>query len=402
MDGHKNNNFLIEKQRLKIISFYFYLPIMSHRSRSTIICARQHTLSLSENGNVFSFGNSTCGCLGYEIQNPKLNGLPKSIPSLENIKSIAAGEHCVCLDYCGNVYTFGDNEFGQLGIGLDKNTLPFTYIPQKVNLPPCTHISCGEYFTMCLLEDGSVYSFGYNFYGQLGIGNNEESYNSPQLIPSLKDVEFIECGGNHIFCKTLNNEIFCWGFNGNGQLGLGNKDNVYSPNRFSDLQKEEIVDIKCGYTFTLLLTYKQEVFSCGHHSCTLSGIDSLTFNKISDMSDITRIECGYFHSMCIDGNSNLFVFGLNRYGQLGLGDTENRISPTKHPLSNIIDISSNGYCTFAKTISNEIYAFGRNDYSQTGIKTEDRIIVNPIQVFQNNEDIWRSNINKSKAKSARF
>ena len=55
-----------------------------------------------------------------------------------------------------------------------------------------------------------VYSFGRNYYGQLGIGNNE-SYYSPQLISSLKDVEFIECGGDHTFCKTLNNEIFCWG-----------------------------------------------------------------------------------------------------------------------------------------------------------------------------------------------
>merc|ERR1711982_94498 len=105
---------------------------------------------------------------------------------------------------------------------------------------------------------------------------------------------------------------------------------------------------------------------------------------------------------CIDINNNLFVFGCNRFGQLGLGDKDYRYKPIKHPsLSNIIDISKRGNHTFVKTSNNEIYAFGRNYYSQLGIKTEHKQLT-PIRVFENNEDIWFSNINKSKAKSARF
>merc|ERR1711991_272204 len=84
-------------------------------------------------------------------------------------------------------------------------------------------------FTVCLSENGEVYSFGYNNNGQLGLGNNEESYNSPQLISSLKDIEFIECGGGHAFCKNLNNELYCWGESGYGQLGLENRNNQNTP-----------------------------------------------------------------------------------------------------------------------------------------------------------------------------
>ena len=77
-------------------------------------------------------------------------------------------------------------------------------------------------------------------------------------------------------------------------------------------------------------------------------------------------------------------------------------TPMKHPsLSNIIDISKGGNNTFVKTSNNEIYAFGYNQYSQLGIKTENRNQITPIRVFEDNEDIWFSNINKSKAKSAR-
>ena len=89
-------------------------------------------------------------------------------------------------------------------------------------------------------------------------------------------------------------------------------------------------------------------------------------------------------------------------GQLGLGDTDNRNKPIKHPsLSNIIDISKGGFHIFVKTSNNEIYAFGRNAHSQLGIRTEGEEQLTPIRVFEDNEDIWFSNINKSKAKSAR-
>ena len=106
--------------------------------------------------------------------------------------------------------------------------------------------------------------------------------------------------------------------------------------------------------------------------------------------------------MCIDINNDLFVFGTNHNAQLGLGGINSRNKPIKHPsLSNIVDISKGGNHTFVKTSNNEIYAFGNNKYSQLGIETEDEEQLTPIRVFEGNEDIWYSNIIKSKAKSAR-
>ena len=105
--------------------------------------------------------------------------------------------------------------------------------------------------------------------------------------------------------------------------------------------------------------------------------------------------------MCINSTDDLYIFGGNEFGQLGLDDFIDRGKPIKHPsLSNVIDISSGGCSTFVKT-SNGIYAFGLNEYLQLGVKTNDRCEHGPIQVFQDNEDIWFSNPRKSKAKSAR-
>ena len=159
----------------------------------------------------------------------------------------------LCLDYDGNVFTFGNNFHGQLGVGKDNQTLLSTSSPQKklIGIPPIKQISCGTVFSFCLSEYGE-YCFGNNQYGQLGLGNYT-NYNSPQKITSLKDVKFVECGSTHTFCTTLNNEIYCWGSNEDGILGLENdNDSQNTPILCSSLLNEEIIDIKCGSASTLV------------------------------------------------------------------------------------------------------------------------------------------------------
>ena len=369
----------------------------------SIVCGSFRTMCISDEGNLYSFGFSGNHAHGHEEDHVFP---PKIIPTLNNIQSIAIGEtHSVALNNNGNVFTFGCNRYGALGISVGEDILEFTHLPQKVNLPLCKQIACGDNFTICLTNEGLAYSFGYNNDGQLGIGNIERSYSSPQIIASLKDIEFIECGVKHVFCKTLNNEIYCWGGNASGNLGIGNTDNQNTPILCSSLPYEIIVDIKCGYNYTLILTVNGNLFSCGNNKdCQLgrntNGDFSSIFEKLEEFSEIIRIECGDSHSMCLDSNHDFYVFGDNAFGQLGLGDYPDSFTPIKHPLSNIIDISSGGNHSFVKTSKSEIYAFGKNDYLQLGINH--RKVLTPIRVFEDNEDIWISNINKSKQKSARF
>ena len=379
---------------------------MSFRTLPTFVFETRRALSISVDGTVYSIGSSKCGSHGHEESVEE----PKMIPNLKHIKSIAVGRsHSVCLDQDGNIFTFGDNSEGALGIGVDRNTLQYTHIPHKVNLPPCIQISCGCDFTICLSETFILYSFGRNTNGQLGLGNDEENYNSPQKIESLKDVEFVECGGFHVFCKTQNNQLFSWGSNTYGELGLGHTDEQYTPIQCSSpsLLNEFIVDIKCGRDHTLILTSRNEVFSCGKNNYGQLGLQlgtsySPLFQKIENLSEITRIECGKYHSMCIDATNQFYIFGNNEFVVLGLGeDSPSFILPIKHPfLSNIIDVSSQGTISFVKTSKNEIFSLGwRNNVGL--VFSDNEVQFTPIQVFKDKEYIWISSMNAPRAKSAR-
>ena len=386
---------------------------MAMRILPTMICTPSHTVCLSVDDNVYSFGKHEEGAHGHTGVDVII---PQKIEGLVNIIAISCGHsHTVCLDRDGSVFSFGSNFYGQLGIKehsrktriRKSKELAFSSLPLRVELPPITQISCGYQFTVCLSDDGFLFSFGLGSYGRLGHGN-DKNLGYPKKISSVQNVDFFECGGTHTICKTLDNNIFCWGSNSNGQLGIGNNI-AHVPynciNWISNLSNENIVDIKCGVFFTLVLTSNKEVYSCGNNGLGQLGREGNStryLEKIECLSEIIRIECGSNHSFCIDTDNNLVVFGDNVYGQLGLGDTDNRYTPVKHPsLSNIIDISSRGHHTFVKTSENEIYAFGHNRYSQLGIKTDYIFQTTPIQILEDETHIWCSNTNKPKPKSAR-
>ena len=116
---------------------------------------------------------------------------------------------------------------------------------------------------------------------------------------------------------------------------------------------------------------------------------------IPDIPKIKRIECGNTHSMCIDIDRNLWVFGNNYYGQLGLKDRESIYKPVIHPiLRNITDITSVEELTIVKMINNKICAFGKNEHLELGIKTSEELQPRSIEVTYNNESIWR-NVSKN-------
>ena len=124
------------------------MPLMS------CACGYEHTITLSDDGTAYSFGCNEEGALGLSNkQIVKL--LPTPIPNLPKINRISCGDKfTVCVDNEGFIWSFGDNSSGQLGTGNKTNF----HVPQKIhNIPPVVSVSCGAYHTLITTNDSNLW-----------------------------------------------------------------------------------------------------------------------------------------------------------------------------------------------------------------------------------------------------
>jgi alpha-tubulin suppressor-like RCC1 family protein len=196
---------------------------------------------------------------------------------LSNVKTIACGNyHTLFLVNNGNLYSCGYNNYGQLGLA--------TYAIQSIGKPTAVRngtniktISCGLYHSVILNNSGDAYSCGLNNYGQLGLGNNN-NYNIPTKI-TVAGVIFsdVECGGWHTVLQTTTNIAYSMGLNNDGQLAtFPNGNNQSSPLIVSntDGSKPNLTNIKfirCKNKSTLWILDNNNIYFSGP-------IDNLVYN----------------------------------------------------------------------------------------------------------------------------
>ena len=195
---------------------------------SKISAGTHHSLFQNYKGEIFSCGDNEHGQCGLgHFNHPQITpSLILNAPS--NIVQFVCGYfHSLFLDSEGNVFSVGANEYGQLGLGHNTNQNELNKIP---NVPPIKTISC--VYSSCYLIDfeGNLWSFGYNAFGQLGQGGSL-SLNAPKEISTLKDIQQISYGSNgiHFLAKNSQNQIFVTGNNAGGQLGTGDIQPVSIP-----------------------------------------------------------------------------------------------------------------------------------------------------------------------------
>jgi len=186
-----------------------------------------HSVALKNDGTVWGWGACAAGQLGFELGNSQVSSLPKQVSTLTNVKAIAAGSyHTAALANDGTVWTWGTNGYGALGYDVTGSGIQYT--PHMVpNLTNADAIATGYYFTVVLKSDGTVWSWGLNNFGQLGNGTTTTSQNQVQVLSSLNPkqelngVESITAKGSHAIALLKDGTLRTWGFNGEGAIGDG-------------------------------------------------------------------------------------------------------------------------------------------------------------------------------------
>jgi len=264
-----------------------------------VSAGNNHSLCLDINGMVWAFGDSQFGQLGVpRIQFHSINSSP--IPNLNNIVQISAGTNrSFFLDNQGRVFTCGQNIYGDLGLGNSRNKDIPTLIPGLENI---IQVSGGRgYHTLCLDNQGRVWAFGNNEFGQLGLGDNSERF-VPTLIPILENIVQVVAGTDHSFCLDDQGRVWSFGSNAKKRLGLGGEVSVNIPIVIQDL--ENIIQIYCGFYHTLCLDNQGRVWVFGndldHDGRLGTGYGHAdTPMLIPNLDSVIQVSCGINYSLCI-------------------------------------------------------------------------------------------------------
>ena len=365
-------------------------------------CGLQHTITLSDDGTVHSFGRNKEGALG--LGHNQNVSCPTPIPNLPKINMISCGSNfTVCIDDEGFIWSFGANNCGQLGTG---NTINFN-VPQKIlKIPPVLSVSCGYGHTLMITNDSDLWSCGRNSQGQLCHGDTEARSNAQKT--SLSNISIISAGWDHSLFQNNKGEIFACGSNYSGQCGLGHfNDSQITPSLVLYL-RSNIVQFVCGSHQSLFLDAEGNVFSVGNNKYGELGLGhnrkKSVLNKIPNVPPVKIISCVGESSYLIDFEGNLWTFGKNYDGQLGHGTGTNKNAPKIVSALKDIQQISHGSCGdhfFAKSSQNQIFVTGYNRYGQlgTGYITYGSVSI-PTEMNSQFSSIWRDKFH-TRAKSAR-
>lgn len=332
------------------------------------------------NNEVFTWGANTYGQLGNGDNNPDHNqytpvpvvGVNKA-GFLTGISGVSTGgTHVLAFNSsAGNVFSWGNNGDGQLG----DNSLTAREAPVQVVtdtsgafLSGVTAVSAGFSHSLALKGD-KVWAWGNNGFGQLG---NNTTTTSLIAVPvtSLSLVSKIAAGGEHSLA-LINGTAWSWGYNASGQLGLGSTTIGILPQPVLGLS--QVTDIAAGGSHSLFIADDEDpasLYACGINKYGQLG-DGTTDNRTSVvrvkkaggpfLTGVIAVAAGLDHTLVLLSDHTVWAWGFNFFGQLGDGtaSTFNTFTPQKSPVP-VVDIDGNQLSGISK-----IVAIGHKSFAVT-------------------------------------
>jgi hypothetical protein len=278
--------------------------------------------------------------------------------------AIAAGNyHTLALKYDQSVWAAGTNSNGQLGDGTTSNR---TNLVSVTNLIGAIAISGGGSNSLALMTNGTVRAWGANGYGQLGDGTTTQRTTNV-VVTNLTSVAAIAAGGAHGLALS-NGLVRAWGTNAYGQLGDGTL--LRRLTNILVIQLSNVTAIAAGGTHSLALLSNGTVRAWGTNAYGQLG-DGTTIQRetnvvVTNLTSVMAIAAGGAHSLALLSNGTVRAWGTNAYGQLGDGTLLRRL--TNVPvigLTNITAIAAGDSHSLALS-NGAVWAWGYNYFGQLG------------------------------------
>jgi len=313
--------------------------VFSESTLTAVTGGSFHTLALTAEGKIYSWGANGFGQLGDgSVNDRSIAGLAFMEGGLTGKTVIAIDHgslHSLALTADGLAFAWGYNGSGQLGDGtLDDHSIPTAIdttgvLDGKILIA----LSGGDDHTLALADDGTVYAWGRNDFGQLGDGTTTDSASpvAVDMTGALDGKTVIAIGGGHTHSLVLTSEgkVHAWGYNQNGQLGDGTGIDSPVPvavDMTGALDGKTVTAIAAGGDHNVVLTSDGQVYAWGRNDYGQLGDDSnsqsgvpvaVDTNDVLGGKTIISISAGHTHSLALASTGQLFAWGNNSSGQLG-------------------------------------------------------------------------------------
>jgi alpha-tubulin suppressor-like RCC1 family protein len=246
--------------------------------------------------------------------------------------AVATGvAHTCALKQDGSVWCFGANNFGQLGQGTPASSS----VPLPVTLPGKAALLSSEANTACVvLEDGALYCWGRNFEGNIGLSDQHPGVDQPRPIRSgsANDWSAIGTGDGHTCGVRAPGSLFCWGRNSASNLGLGQTVDVQLRRATRIGSDEDWSSVASGQDGSCALRAAGSLFCWGGNGSGNLGLGDReqrmepTALAVPSTGAWEAVSVDTFHACAIAGG-DLYCWGRNTEGQLGSGDNDDRLEP---------------------------------------------------------------------------
>jgi uncharacterized repeat protein (TIGR02543 family) len=270
--------------------------------------------------------------------------------------------------------------FTKTGYGMVKR--PFAHLGDNLgivfldsirNTCPIKAVAVGDFYTMILKQDNTLWAAGINNIGQLGDGT---ATNKPKPIQIMSDVAAVSTGANHTMMLKLDGTLWTAGSNYYGQLGDGTTINKSTPIQVAS----GVTAVSAGSSYSMILK-KDTLWAAGWNDRGQLGDGTITdkSSPVPIMRGVAHVFAGFAHTMIINGDNTLWATGNNVYGQLDDGTSTDRKTPLQ-VMTNVWAASAGFQHTMILTQDGALLAIGDNYWGQLGDGSTTRKST-PVQIM---------------------